>query len=138
VATASGGDGFDLGGCQIDPVRTPERQRIQDQRLVTPIRIDVAPMAHGKWRATFDGKTLCQATAPMVKAVRILSAEGYDPSSIIEMWHQRAEAWSLRGQLGAVAAVVLDGERTAKRRAKNGPPARFPKAAAISPTEATS
>jgi hypothetical protein len=122
VATASGGDGFDLGGCQIDPVRTPERQRIQDQRLVTPIRIDVAPMAHGKWRATLDGKVLCVVTAPLVVAARLLIARGVDPTRIIEMSHGDAEAWSLRGKLSTVAATVLDGETKAQRRAKNGSP----------------
>jgi hypothetical protein len=124
VATASGGGGFDLGGCQINPVRTPERQRLQDQRLVTPVRIDVAPMAHGKWRATLDGKVLCVVTAPLVVAARLLIARGVDPTRIIEMSHGDAEAWSLRGKLSTVAATVLDGETTGQRRAKNGSPVR--------------
>jgi hypothetical protein len=124
VATTSGGGGFDLGGCQINPVRTPERQRLQDQRLVTPVRIDVAPMAHGKWRATLDGKVLCVVTAPLVVAARLLIARGVDPTRIIEMSHGDAEAWSLRGKLSTVAATVLDGETTRQRRAKNGSPVR--------------
>jgi hypothetical protein len=125
AAAAAGGDGgFDLGGCQINPVRTPERQRLQDQRLVTPVRIDVAPMAHGKWRATLDGKVLCVVTAPLVVAARLLIARGVDPTRIIEMSHGDAEAWSLRGKLSTVAATVLDGETTGQRRAKNGSPVR--------------
>jgi hypothetical protein len=106
-------------------------------QVAGPIRIDVAPTAHGKWRAAFNGETLCTTAAPMVKAARILIAKSYDPSCIIEMWHQNAEAWVLRGQLGAVATTLLDGE-TAARPAKNGPPARFPRAAAFSSAEAAS
>jgi hypothetical protein len=122
VATASGACGFDLAGRQIGHVATPER-RLQGQRLAAPIRIDVSPTASGrKWRATIDGTKVCVAAAPMVKAARLLIAKSYDPSCIIEMSHKHAAAWALRGQLGAVAAVVLDGERTARRRAKNGPP----------------
>jgi hypothetical protein len=62
----------------------------------------------------------------MVKAARILVAKGYDPSSVIEMWHANATAWALRGKLGVVAATVLDGERKAQAPAKNDPPVRFP------------
>jgi hypothetical protein len=137
AAAAGGAGGLDLAGRQIGPVTTPERQRLQGQRLAALIHIDVELMARGKWRATFHGQTLCTAAAPMVKAARILSAKGYDPSSIIEMWHDQTDTWSLRGQLGAVAATLLDGE-TATRPAKNGPLARFPRAAAISPAEAAS
>jgi hypothetical protein len=94
-----------------------------------PIRIDVAPTAHGKWRAAFNGKTLCIVAAPMVKAARILIEQASDPNLILEMWHADSATWALRGQLGAIAATLLDGE-TATRPAKNGPPARFPRAAA--------
>jgi len=101
-----------------------------------PIRIDVSPMARGKWRATtVGGETLCIAAAPLVKAARILIAKGYDPSSIVELWHQHATAWALRGMLGAVAAVVLDGERKVTQPTKNGPPAGFPANAAQSLAE---
>ena len=71
----------------------------------------------------------------MVKAARILIAKGYDPSSIVELWHQHADAWALRGKLGAVAAVVLDGERKVTQPTKNGPPAGFPANAAQSLAE---
>jgi hypothetical protein len=122
AAAAGGAGGFDLAGRQIGPVGTPERQRLQDQRLDAPIRIGVAPMARGKWRATFNGKTLCVAAAPLVKAARILIALGHDPAHTIELWHANATAWALRGKLGVVAATVLDGERKAQRCARNGPP----------------
>jgi hypothetical protein len=53
-----------------------------------------------------------------------LIANGIDPNRTIEMWHQNAVAWVLRGKLGVVAATVLDGESKAQLRAKNGQPVR--------------
>jgi hypothetical protein len=119
--TANGPRRDDLAGRQIGPVTTPECPGLQGQRLDAPIRIDVVPMARGKWRATFNRKTLCLAAAPMVKAARILIGQAFDPNLTLEMWHANATAWALRGRLGAVALTVLDGERAAQRRAKNRP-----------------
>lgn len=134
VATASGADGFDLAGRQIGLVITTERQRHQGLPLAAPIRIDIAPMARGKWRATIGGEKVCVSAAPMVKAARVLIAEGHDPSSIIELWHQHGEAWALRGKLGAVATTILDGERKAQRHPRNRPLAPFSGKAAKSLT----
>jgi hypothetical protein len=95
-------------------------------QVAAPIRIDVAPTASGcKWRATFDGKVLCTSASPLITSARLLVENGVDPNRTIEMWHQHAEAWALRGHLGAVAATLIDGERKAQRRAKNGPPERL-------------
>ena len=58
-------------------------------------------------------------------AERQIVREGVDPAHIIEMWHQHSNAWALRGELGAVAAVVLDGEKKPPQPAKNAPPVRF-------------
>jgi hypothetical protein len=89
------------------------------------ICITVTPsLNRRKWRASLDGEALCISASPLVASARILIAKGYDPSSIIELWHQHADAWALRGKLGTVAAVVLDGERKAPRCAKNSPPVR--------------
>jgi hypothetical protein len=90
-----------------------------------PLRVVVKPTASGKWRASFDGKALCTAAAPLVIAARVLIAKGTNPARTIEMWHRDADAWALRGQLGAVAAVRLDGEKQAKCRARNRVPVRF-------------
>jgi hypothetical protein len=103
-------------------MRHPNSRQFKIHRpQAAAFRITIAPMARGKWKVTYNDKTLCIAAAPMVKAARILIAEGHDPSSIVEMWHQHADAWALRGKLGAVALTVLDGERAAQRRAKNRP-----------------
>ena len=64
-------------------------------------------------------ETLCIVAAPMVKAARILIARGHDPASMVELWHIDAAEWTLRGKLGAVAEVILDGERKAQRCARN-------------------
>jgi hypothetical protein len=99
---------------------TPDCHRFQ----AAPIRIDVKPTASGrKWRASVDGKALGASTSPLVMAARILIGKGVNPARTVEMWCQHADAWSLRGQLGAVAATLIDGEK-AQRCAKNGPPMR--------------
>ena len=90
-----------------------------------PIRVVVKPIASGKWRASLDGKVLCTAAAPLVTAARVLIAKGANPARSIEMWHRRADAWALRGQLGPVAAVRLEGERRATHSARNGSPVNF-------------
>jgi hypothetical protein len=95
-----------------------------------PVRISITPTARGrKWRASLDGETLCVSASPLITAARILIARGVDPIQTIEMWCDQADTWSLRGQLGAVAATPIDGE-TAARLAKNGPPIHFPGMAA--------
>jgi hypothetical protein len=90
------------------------------------IRIIVVPTPSGrKWRATFEGAVLCTSSSPLVISARTLLAKGHDASHIVEMWHANATAWALRGSLGSVAAVILDGERNAQGPAKNGPPVRL-------------
>ena len=88
-----------------------------------PMRISITPSGR-KWRASFNDETLCVSASPLIKSARILIAKGVDPNRTIEMWHQHAHAWSLRGQLGAVAATLIDGE-TAFHPAKNSVPADF-------------
>jgi hypothetical protein len=63
------------------------------------------------------------SASPFITSARLLIAKGIDPSRTIEMWHDHADTWSLRGQLGTVAATLIDGE---KARAKNRLPVRFP------------
>ncbi len=77
-----------------------------------------------KWRADFNGKTLCVSASPLIKSARILISQGFDPSYEIQMVRPGEETWALRGLLGVVAATVIDGEK-ASRRAKNGVPVRF-------------
>jgi hypothetical protein len=81
--------------------------------------------ANKKWRATVNGRPVCVSVAPFVTAARTLLAEGQPADTPIEMWRSDAAQWALRGQLGAVAATVLDGEK-ASPRAKNVPPVNVP------------
>jgi hypothetical protein len=94
-------------------------------QIAAPIRIDVKPTASGrKWRVSLDGKALGASTSPLVMAARILIGKGVDPTRTVEMWHQHATAWALRGQIGSIAVIVLDGEKKPQDHAKNGPPMR--------------
>lgn len=93
---------------------------------LAPLQILITSKASGrKWRASFGGETLCVSASPLITSARILIAKGLDQTRIIEMWHDHADTWSLRGQLGAVAATRIDGE-TALCPAKNRALARFP------------
>jgi hypothetical protein len=103
-----------------------ESRRLQGQRLAAPIRIVIAPTASGrKWVSSLNDKTLCISASPLVMASRLLIAQRFDPNGIIEMWHRHADPWALRGRLGAVAAVIIDGEKKPTQPAKNGPPVQF-------------
>jgi hypothetical protein len=122
----SGPRDFDQSKRLIDSEHTLADPRLQDRHLVAPIRVIAIPMGVAKWRATVDGETICVASSPLIAAARLLIAQGVDSSSIIELWHQHAAAWSLRGKLGPVASVVLDGEQKGTQPAKNRAPVRFP------------
>jgi hypothetical protein len=126
-----GAAGIDQLSGKINPLNNQNSSGLQ---VTAPIRIDVSPMARGKWRATLDGKVLCVVTAPLVVATRLLIARGVDPTRSIEMWHAGSASWALRGRIGAVAAALLDGE-TATQAAKNTSPVRFPRPAAIRPSK---
>ncbi len=103
---------------------------------LAPVRISITTTASGrKWRASLDGKTLCVSASPLIKSARILIAKGVDPNRTIEMWREHADAWSLRGQLGEVAASLVDGE-TATLPAKNRAPVDFLGMAATAPVRA--
>ena len=102
-----------------------EFPRLQGQRLAAPIRIVIAPTESGrKWVSSLNDK-LCISASPLVMASQLLIAERFYPNSIIEMWHHHADAWALRGRLGAVAALIIDGEKKPTQPAKNGPPVQF-------------
>jgi hypothetical protein len=89
------------------------------------LQIFVSPTLRGrKWRATLASRTVCIATAPLITSARILISEGADPNCIIEMWHVGALTWALRGELGGVAATLMDGE-TASGAAKKRRSVRF-------------
>jgi hypothetical protein len=116
-----------VGARRIDQFSNidPTNSEISHAPQAAPIRIVVAPTESGrKWRATVEGEVLCVAAAPLVTAARLLIARGFDPTCRVEMWHADSAAWALRGRIGPVAAVMLDGERKAEAPAKNGPPMR--------------
>lgn len=97
----------------------PELRRALTSTASSALRIVIEPTASGrKWIARLGGRVLCIAAALFVQSARVLLAEGWSPDTWIEMWRPGSTEWALRGRVGLVAAVVLDGERIAK----NDPP----------------
>ncbi len=80
------------------------------------IRIVVSPCS-GSSPAAFDAflgsRALCRSQSPLLDAARILAKEGCDPNATLEMWHQGAAEFALRGRLGHLALLTV----------KNGPSA---------------
>jgi hypothetical protein len=75
AAAATGGAGdFDLAGRQISTVATPERQRLQDQRLVALIRADL--IGSDQCRAA---GTTAHGPSPVLALCRELVAAKVDP-----------------------------------------------------------
>ena len=91
-----------------------------------PLQIVFEPTASGrKSTARLGDHVLCVTAWPFVMSARLLLAEGFPADTVIEIWRPNSDEWALKGRLGAVAAIVIDGE-TAPRRAKNGSPASAP------------
>ena len=95
-------------------------------KSAAPLRIVIDATASGrKWTARLGDRVLCVTAWPIGMSARLLLAEGFPADAVIEIWRPNRDEWALKGRLGAVAAIVIDGE-TAPRRAKNGSPAPAP------------
>jgi hypothetical protein len=108
--------------CAVE--NTPENQPSTAIPQSAALRIIIKPTKNGrKWTARIGDRVLCVAAAPFVNSARLLLAEGCPAEAVIEMWRPGTDAWALRGRVGPVANIVLDGEKVT-RRAKNGSLAR--------------
>jgi hypothetical protein len=86
-------------------------QAISTAEPAAPLRIVIEPTASGrKWTARLGGRVLCVSAWPFVKSARLLLAEGYPADTVVEVWRPNAAEWAMRGNLGAVAATLIDGE----------------------------
>ena len=52
----------------------------------------------------------------------VLVNKGAEGEYIIEAWRLGSDTWALRGRLGVIANIRLDGERRASHSARNGSP----------------
>jgi hypothetical protein len=108
--------GNDLLGSAVDNRNSAPQDSLQVFVSLSPSR--------RKWRADFNGKTLCISTSPLIKSARILIAQGFDPDCMIETVRAGDKSRLLRGRLGVVAATVIDGEKVV-HSAKKRVPVRF-------------
>ena len=82
-------------------------------KSATPLRIVIEATASGrKWIARLDDRVLCVSAWPFVKSARLLLAESYPADTVVEIWRPNAAEWAMRGRLGAVAAMIIEGETT--------------------------
>jgi hypothetical protein len=132
--SGSAGDAGTATGTDIQTVQrrtSPNHPKIGTRasptrpvRPVSPLLILIRPTASGrKWIARLGDRVLCVSAWPFVKSARLLLTESWAADTVIEMWRPGTHEWAMRGRVGAVAAMIIDGEATS-RCAKNGSPAR--------------
>ena len=81
---------------------------------------------------------------PLLESARVLISEGYDPETIIEMWHAGASEFAIRAKLGVAAKLKVEESahgpafrsfRGASRSAVDAPPIRQNERAATTPAD---
>ena len=85
------------------------------------IRIVVSPCsgsATAAFDATLDGRALCRSQHPLLDAARVLAKDGCDQNTTLEMWHQGATEFALRGRLGDLALLTVRNGSNAPKFAK--------------------
>lgn len=78
------------------------------------IRVVVSPCSGSstaRFEAWVGGRCLSVSETPLLTAARVLTKEGCNPNATLEMWHQGATEFALRGRLGDLALLTV----------KNGP-----------------
>ena len=74
----------------------------------------------GLYDARCDGRYLVTSTCPFIDGCRVLLAWGYDPEANVVMRHIGSDTAALRGRIGVVASVEINGHGTGFRRARAG------------------
>jgi hypothetical protein len=90
--------------------------RIADAAAIT-ISITIAPVetAPGRYQTRLDGRLLVtSSTSPFFDSARVLIAEGFSPSAVLEGRRNGRPDWDLRALLGVAAGLVV-------RETANGP-----------------
>src|SRR5215470_2073014 len=105
------------GSADAAGVREPEPDVRLDDELsghTPPPRaaasvVVVAPIERGRFRASFDGRVLVEASAtPFLDAARFLAAEGVDPATRIVMRHQGKDYDALVSTVGTAAKLTVE------------------------------
>jgi hypothetical protein len=104
-----------------------------------PVVIKVAPVARGRFRASFDGRVLVEASStPFLDAARVLAGEGVDPATRIVMRHEGQSYDALISTVGAAAKLtVKESTRDGKPRFGNWHPYGGPGVPVPSPISQT-
>lgn len=75
---------------------------------VASLDIVVAPVGRGRFRASFCGRILVEAsTIPFIDAARVLEGEGIDPATRIVMRHEGKDYDALTSTVAAAAKLTV-------------------------------
>jgi len=72
----------------------------------------------GVYDARCDGRYLVTSTCPFIDGCRVLVAWGYDPEANVVMRRVGSDVDALRGRLGIVAGVEINGKGSGFRRTR--------------------
>src|SRR5258707_12310782 len=77
----------------------------------------VAPVGRGRFRASFCGRILVEASMiPFIDAARVLEGEGVDPATRIVMRHEGKDYDALTSTVGIAAGLDVKGDHFVKHR----------------------
>ena len=71
------------------------------------LRLEIVPAAYGRFTAWLGNREVCTSTEPLCETARILLAEGFNPKTVIEMYHAGSTTLALRARLGAAARLTV-------------------------------
>jgi hypothetical protein len=113
------GDSLDGARCtteagrvvELDGINTRLIAQTQDKAAdtaVRPVVILIATVGRGRFRASFDGRVLVEASStPFLDAARVLAGEGVDPATRIVMRHEGKDYDALTSTVAAAAKLTV-------------------------------
>jgi hypothetical protein len=117
-ATEAGRD-VELDGVntQVVAANSAQAQDKTADTAVRPVVILVATVGRGRFRASFAGRVLVEASStPFLDAARVLAGEGVDPATRIVMRHEGQSYDALTSTVGIAAGLDVKGDHFVKHR----------------------
>jgi hypothetical protein len=77
-------------------------------KFLPTLHIVVRPVGRGRYAALLDGQEICRSETPFFSAARQLLSQGYAPSRLLTMRHDRSAAVAIRSTIGRAAGLTVD------------------------------